>query len=495
VRNDKLKIETEILEDHQVKLTVEIDDEILEQAKRKTAKKIARQIKIPGFRPGKAPYHVIQRQVGDEALLEESLETLINDNYPQIIEKAEITPYGPGKFENISSFEPLTLEFIVPLMADVELGDYKEIHFPYEVPQVNDEEVAAVVEDLRHRQAVEESVEENGSEVLIEERSSSIIIAEEGVDSSAEWPFDGFSRELIGMSNGENKNLIYTYSDESEFESLQGVTAEFSVKIEDVKSRTLPELDDEFAQSIGEYEDLESLEGEIRTSLVQRTEETYNSEYDDQVMDVIVDESTIQYPPQMLEHEIDEVIFQLERRLGSQGLDLETYLKTQDMDEQGLREEATPAAESRLKRSLVLLEIAKQEEIDVSEDDLQQETERTLDSITQYMSETDRKKFSSQETVSNLAGNLYAEMRMNRTLEYLRTAAKGELGTEDAEEDADETELSQSEMAEEESSEDEASTEEPSPKNTDREKQEELIESEPEKDEAESEQEVSQEGE
>jgi trigger factor len=517
VRNDKLKIETQILEDHQVKLTVEIDDEILEQAKRKTAKKIARQIKIPGFRPGKAPYHVIQRQVGDEALLEESLETLINDNYPQIIEKAEITPYGPGKFENISSFEPLTLEFIVPLMADVELGDYKEIHFPYEVPQVNDEEVAAVVEDLRHRQAVEESVErpaeagdhvylslsakkfedaeENGSEVLIEERSSSIIIAEEGVDSSAEWPFDGFSRELIGMSNGENKNLIYTYSDESEFESLQGVTAEFSVKIEDVKSRTLPELDDEFAQSIGEYEDLESLEGEIRTSLVQRTEETYNSEYDDQVMDVIVDESTIQYPPQMLEHEIDEVIFQLERRLGSQGLDLETYLKTQDMDEQGLREEATPAAESRLKRSLVLLEIAKQEEIDVSEGDLQQETERTLDSITQYMSETDRKKFSSQETVSNLAGNLYAEMRMNRTLEYLRTAAKGELGTEDAEEDADETELSQSEMAEEESSEDEASTEEPSPKNTDREKQEELIESEPEKDEAESEQEVSQEGE
>jgi FKBP-type peptidyl-prolyl cis-trans isomerase (trigger factor) len=174
---------------------------------------------------------------------------------------------------------------------------------------------------------------------------------------------------------------------------------------------------------------------------------------------------------------------------------LETYLKTQDMDEQGLREEATPAAESRLKRSLVLLEIAKQEEIDVSEGDLQQETERTLDSITQYMSETDRKKFSSQETVSNLAGNLYAEMRMNRTLEYLRTAAKGELGTEDAEEDADETELSQSEMAEEESSEDEASTEEPSPKNKEREKQEETIESEPEKDEAESEQEVSQEGE
>jgi hypothetical protein len=143
----------------------------------------------------------------------------------------------------------------------------------------------------------------------------------------------------------------------------------------------------------------------------------------------------------------------------------------------------------------VLLEIAKQEEIDVSEDDLQQETERTLDSITQYMSDTDRKKFSSQETVSNLAGNLYAEMRMNRTLEYLRTAAKGELGPEDAQEDADEAELSQSEIADEESSEDEASTEETPLKNTKQEKQEEPIGSEPEKGDADSEQEVSQEGE
>ena len=104
-----MKIETENLEDHQIKLTVEVDDENLEQAKRKAAKKIAKRIKIPGFRPGKAPYQVIQRQVGDEALLEESLEILINDNYPNIIEQADIQPYGPGNFENISSFEPLTL--------------------------------------------------------------------------------------------------------------------------------------------------------------------------------------------------------------------------------------------------------------------------------------------------------------------------------------------------------------------------------------------------
>jgi trigger factor len=512
-----LKIETQNLEDHQVKLTVEVDDENLEQAKRKAAKKIAKRIKIPGFRPGKAPYQVIQRQVGDEALLEESLEILVNENYPKIIEQADIHPYGPGNFENISSFEPLTLEFIVPLMAEVELSDYSEIRFPYELPQVNDEEVEAVVEDLRRRQAVEESVdrpaevtdhlymslsakkfeddEEDEAASLIEERSSSVIIAEEGADTSTEWPFDGFSRELIGMSNGDDKNLIYTFPEESEFDTLQGVTADFSIKVEDVKSRTLPELDDEFAQSIGEYEDLESLQQEIRTSLEQRSEETYNSEYDDQVMDTIVDGSNIKYPPQMLNNEINEVVHQLESRLGNQGLDLETYLKTRDMDQEGLREEATPAAESRLKRSLVLLEIAQKEEIDVSPDDLQKETERMLDSLTQYMSEPDLKKFSSQDMISNLAGNIYGEMRMNRTLEYLRSVAKGEGESEEEQEDGEESELSQPEATADELPKDETATEKTPPESTQQDEQEDLHDPKPDQDEIGEEEEISQEGE
>lgn len=510
-----MKIETENLEDHQVKLTVEVDDENLEQAKRKAAKKIAKRIKIPGFRPGKAPYQVIQRQVGDEALLEESLEILVNDNYPKIIEQADIQPYGPGNLENISSFEPLTLEFIVPLMAEIELGDYSEIRFPYELPQINDEEVEAVVEDLRHRQAVEESVdrpaevtdhlymslsakrfeddEEDEAASLIEERSSSVIIAEEGADTSTEWPFDGFSRELIGMSNGDDKSLIYTFPEESEFETLQGVTADFSIKVEDVKSRTLPELDDEFAQSIGEYEDLESLQQEIRTSLEQRSEETYNSEYDDQVMDAIVDGSNIKYPPQMLNNEINEVVHQLESRLGNQGLDLETYLKTRDMDQEGLREEATPAAESRLKRSLVLLEIAQKEEIDVSPDDLQKESERMLDSLTQYMSEPDLKKFSSQDMISNLAGNIYGEMRMNRTLEYLRKVAKGEGESEEEQEDGEESELSQPEATADEPPKDETATEKTPPESTQQDEQEDLHDPKPDQDEIDEEEEISQE--
>lgn len=443
-----MKIETENLENHQVKLTVDVDSDQLEIAKRKAAKKLAKRIKVPGFRPGKAPYGVIQRQVGDGALFEEGLEILINDIYPDVIKEAEIEPYGPGNLENIVSVEPLTLEFVVPLMAEVELGDYHEVRFPYELPEVTDQDVEAVENDFRQRQAVEETAErpaETGDHIyvrlsarrfeeeaesepgnLIEERSTSMIIADEEEDTSSEWPFDGFSRELVGMSVGEDKTLIYTFPEDSQFETLRDVTAEFSIEVEDIKARILPDLNDEFAQSLGEYEDLEALEKDIRESLEQRAEETYNAEYDDQILEAILEESTIRYPPQMLDSEINNVIHQLESRLANQGLDMDIYLKTRDLDEQGLREETTPVAEARINRSLILLEIAQKEEIEISEAELRQETEQTLNSITQFMSESDRKQFDSPNAMMNLAGNIYAEMRMNRTLEYLRSVAKGE---------------------------------------------------------------------
>ena len=450
-----MNIETEFLEDQQIKITVEVDADQLEASKRKAAKKIARRIKIPGFRPGKAPYQVIRRQIGDEALLEESLEILVNDIYPKVIEETEIEPYGPGNLENVVSLDPMTLEFVIPLMAEVEIGDYQSIRLPYEPPEVTDQDVEAVELDFRQRQAIEETVDreagvgdrlslrlsakrfeedednEDSSEAdLIEERSTSVIIADDQDDTGNEWPFSGFSRELVGMSTGDDKTLVYTFPEDSPFETLRDVNAEFSIHIEDVKSRVLPELNDEFAQSLGEYEDLDALQKDIRESLEQRGLEAYNSEYDDQVIGQIVEGSTIKYPPQMKENEITNIIQQLESRLGNQGLDMDIYLKTREMDAQGLRDEAEPVADSRVKRSLVLLEIAQKEEIDISESELQEETTRTLDSITRFMSDSDRKQFDEPNAIMNLTGNIYAELRINRTIEYLRSVANGEAEAE-----------------------------------------------------------------
>jgi trigger factor len=463
-----LKIETQSLDDHQVKLTVEVEAESFEQAKRRAARQIAKRTKIPGFRPGKAPYNIVQRFVGDEAILDESLEILIRDLYPKIIEEANIEPYGPGQFNNIASLDPLTLEFTIPLMAEVKLGDYRSIQIPYELDEVTEGEVDEVVENLRRRQAIEEPVDRPAQEgdhvylrlsgrrldagpeddpTLVKERQFSAIIEKEEVDFSEEWPYPGFSRDLTGLSAGDTKSFTHTFSDDSNYESLRSVSAEFDVTVEQIKSVELPELNDEFAQTVGEYENVETLKKEIRESLEQQARETYHSDYDEQLVSEVIEGSEIKYPPQMLESEINEVIHQLEQRLKAQNLDLDTYLKTRGIGLEDLRSEATPVAESRLKRSLVLLEISQAEGIEVEKEELQAETERTLEAMTRFMSETEMRKVANEELIPNLVGNLLAEMKINRTLERLRSIAKGEFEEEASGEETGEGEAAVDEAA------------------------------------------------
>jgi trigger factor len=451
-----LKIDSERLEDHQVKLTVEFEDEIFEGAKRRAARQIAKRTKIPGFRPGKAPYHIIVRTVGEQPIIERGLEFLIDDQYPKVIEEAKVDPYGPGQLEEIVSVEPLVLEFVVPLAAEIELGDYRSIRIPYELEEIDEDDIDEVLDNLRQSQAIEEPtdrpaqegdrvylrlsgkraiLEEGKDEFVINEREHSVVIQPEDPEEDIEWPYTGFSREIIGMTTGDEKTFTYTYPQNSDFESLAGIPVEFHVQLEEIKSRTLPDLDDEFAQSIGDFDTLEDLRTEIKANLERQTKENYENEYDEELLTQIIDQSKIEYPPQMLEEEIDLVIRRLERQLEAQNLDLETYLLTQGMSEQDFREESTPIAETRLKRTLVLLEISKAEDIQLDEKKLQTETERTINSLTRFMSASDKKKMRSEGVLANLAGNIAAEMAINQTLDFIRSMARGELDeTEESEE-------------------------------------------------------------
>jgi trigger factor len=455
-----LKIETQTLDDHQVKLTVQVEGEMFEQAKQRAARQIAKRTKIPGFRPGKAPFHVVQRFVGEENIIEDGLEILIKDQYPEIIKEADIDPYGPGKLENIASMDPLTLEFTVPLAAEVVLGDYQTIRIPYELAEVEESKIDSTLANLRQRQAIEEPAdrparegdhvfftlsgkrvgeegEEGQDSTLINERSASAIISSEEEDDDDEWPFPGFSRELIGLSKGDEKTITHQFAEESIYETLRGAAAEFHVIVEEIKSRSLPELDDEFPQTVGEYESMEELRQDIRLQLEEEARETYKAEYDEKVLEQVLESSQVKYPPQMLEDEVDEVIHQLEHRLKGQNLDIETYLRTREMDVEGLRAEARPVAETRLQRSLILVEIARKEDIQVPKEELQAETERTLQAMTRFMSEAELRKIPPDDLIPNLVGNIMAEMRINRTMERLRGIASDGAAVAQAEEDVD----------------------------------------------------------
>jgi trigger factor len=303
-----LKIETQSLENHQVKLIVEVESDQLEEAKVRAGRQIAKKVKIPGFRPGKAPYAMVVRHVGEATIIEEATEILVNDVYPKALEEAKVEPYGPGSLENIVSLDPPKFEFVIPLKAKVELGDYQSIRLPYEPKTITDEDVERVITDLRERQAVQEPVQRPAQEgdvvyirlngqrkqveagqdpSLVKDRSLPVVVEPEDAKTEEEWPFPGFSRQLIGLSASDEKTIEHTFAEDSPYESLRGVEAEFQVKVEDVKSRTLPELNDEFAQSLGEYTSQEDLRTKINEDLQHHEQESYDEDYEQRVLDEV----------------------------------------------------------------------------------------------------------------------------------------------------------------------------------------------------------------
>lgn len=440
-----MKIETEFLDNHQVKIQVEIEPTPFEEAKQRAARRIAKKTKIPGFRPGKAPYPVIVRHLGEPVIIEEAMEILVDELYPKVIEEANITPYGPGSLENLS-LDPPKLDFLIPLSPTVELGDYRSIRIPYDYKGVSDEEVYLSISDLRERQVVLEPVEraaqegdqvfirlsginlnpkEDRDNTLIKERDLSVIIKPESVDET-EFPFTGFSRNLLGLSIGEEKTIHYTYPENDRYTDLVGVQAEFHVKVSEIKSRTLPELNDEFAQTLGDFATFEDLKNEIRKNLDEQAKDVFNQEYDDKTLNEIVSISNIKYPPQMVEKEIDRTIDNLKSRLSQQRMDIDLYLKSRKMDMTGLREEVKPFAETSIKKSLVLMHITDVENIKVDEEEFKAETSRTLDAMNQYLPENEvRKIANNQESISNLLNNIMFDMMSKKTLEKIRDIASG----------------------------------------------------------------------
>jgi trigger factor len=474
-----LKIDTQPTEDHQLKLRVEVEADQLESAKRRAARQIAKKAKIPGFRPGKAPYHIIERFAGEAAIMEDALDLLVQDVYPKALDEGNIKPFGPGILENIASTDPPIFEFVVPLEAEVELGDYKSLRLPYEPKEITDEEVNQVLENIREQGAILEpvdrpaqdgdqlqiklsaeykQVEEGEDTSLIRERSVPVIIGAEDSDTPEEWPFPGFSSQLKGLSAGDEKTMSYTFEEDSGYESLQGKEAEFTVVVENVKARTLPELTDELAQAQGEYENLEALREDIRKRLIEREQEQYDREYEDKLFEELLNVSSVKYPPQLVEREMEEMIHQLEHRLEQQGMDMDLYLKTRQQDMDSFREELKPVAETRAKKYLVLFEVARQEEVQVDPNEVQAETINTLSMAAQNMSREDVRKMTSEETVSRLASDVTYDLLIRKTTEKLRSIFKGEAQEPEAAESQVEGEASEQEGIEDKEFEGETET-------------------------------------
>jgi len=226
-----LKLEKISVKDQQIQVTAELDDVIFEQFKQKAARKISQRAKIPGFRPGKAPYNVIQRTYGDETIEEQAKELLVDDIYPKVINEAEIKPFGPGTLDKVVSVHPPKFSFIIPLEPEVKLGDYHTIQQPYKIPNVTEKEVEDYIHRLQTSYSTAEPVERPAQEgdlvylklsgklanpaehedpIILKETTSQALIGDEAFEEN-DFPFKGFANKLIGMSaNEEKKSTIPT---------------------------------------------------------------------------------------------------------------------------------------------------------------------------------------------------------------------------------------------------------------------------------------------
>jgi len=470
-----LNIEKNIRDDHQAELTVEVEAEKMEAMKRRAARKISERGKIPGFRPGKAPYDVIRRYYGDEQILETAVDMLVENIYPDVLKQAEVEPAAMGALEKIESMNPPKLIFRVPMLPTVDLGDYLSIRSPYEWTAPGEAELNRSLDELRRMYATTETVEreiqeedfvlmsvkgakkdakedEDQSE-LSREAASTIVRAEDNLNDM-EWPYKGFARELIGLKPGESKTIVHEYPEDFNDEQLKGATVTFEATIKTVRAVNLPELNDDFAKTVGEqYENLDQLKEALQKENEARSQADYDDEYYAKLIDMIKEGATIKYPPQVLEHEGEHVLEELEQRLSSQGMDLEAYYKMRNTDKEKFNaEEVEPVAKKRLERGLIMDEVARQQKIHIDEASLRGEFDQTINQLAYQGLDFEKLNKGGKKAQENfsvmVANESAARLMTKRTLERLKVVALGEWTPELLEEPVHETAEESSKMEE-----------------------------------------------
>jgi len=385
-----VNVTTESRDNRQLLLTIEVPQERVDAALAQAARRLSQKYKIPGFRPGKAPRDVVERMVGKQALLEEVVDDLGPKVYKEALDTHNIEPYGMGEMEDFS-LEPMVFKMVVPLAPIVELGDYKSLRVPHIEPTVDEHEVEHQLDHIRENNAIIEPV---GDDVAAEANMIATVDIEGTVDGepfisrqekaaiNLYPPLDldeealDFSTPILGMKPGEDRAFTLLVPDSERFEQFRGKTAEFQIHLHSLQKRELPALDDALAQTVGDYETLDALKDEIRSELLSTAKRQAEGQYGDECINALVKQATIEFAPQMIKSEVDELVERTERRVKQQNMTMQDYLEALGKTEEQYREELKPTAEIRLKRGLALNELVKREELTASDEEVEQQIDR-----------------------------------------------------------------------------------------------------------------------
>jgi trigger factor len=376
-----------------VQLEIEVPGDEVSRHFATAYRHVAERTKVPGFRPGKAPRHVIDRFVGHGSVLAEAIDHLVGESYDAAIDQSTIVPIDQPEFDIDPNavVEGQTVKFTatVAVRPEVTLGAYTDYPFSLEAPEVTDEQVDAVITELRGEQATLRPVDGRGAAKgdLAAVKFAGTIDGEPFEGGSADRlplvigddrMIPGWEDQLIGMEIGATKGFDITFPDDYRVEELQGKQAHFEVELLDLRERILPELDDEFAKSVGDVATVEELRTEIRDALQKRAEAEARHAFADRIIDFAASNATVELPEVMIANEVEIMRDELGNRLAQQQMGMEQYLALAKQTPEELATELREPASRRVKVLLTLSAIAEKEGIDASDEEVQAEIDEQL---------------------------------------------------------------------------------------------------------------------
>jgi trigger factor len=380
----EIQTSVEALPSSRVRVEVEVPVADVERAMQRAARALAREMRMPGFRKGKAPPSLVIQRLGFGSVLQDAIREALPDWYERALLESDVSPVGDPDIEIVSAPEeegdPLSFKFEVGVRPEAKLGTYKGLEVGKEEKEVPDEIVDTEIERLREGFARLEPVERaagDGDVLLMDFEGLVDGSAFEGgaaedylLALGSGQLIEGFEEQLIGAEAGEERDVEVTFPAEYQAEHLAGKDAVFKVKVKEVREKLLPELDDEFASDASEFDTLEELRAEIRekvgTALGSRAEEDFRIA----AIDAAVEEATVDVPEELATARATERWERMERQLAGRGMDPNAFLQMQGKTREELIEETKPDAEKELQREAVVTAIAEAEGIEVSEEEM-----------------------------------------------------------------------------------------------------------------------------
>ena len=402
----------ENLEKNMAKLTIEVSAEDFEKALQKAYEKNKNKIAVNGFRKGKVPRAVIEKVYGAGVFYEDAANAIIPDAYAKAADESELEIVSQPKIDvvQIEAGKPFIFEATVAVKPEVELGQYKGVEVAKCDTDVTD---ADVEEELKKAQ------DKNSRIVTVEDRAvkdgdMTTIDFEGFVDGEAfeggkgeDYPLtigshsfiDNFEEQIIGMNIGDEKEINVTFPEEYHAEELKGKPAMFKVKVKEIKEKVLPELDDDFAQDVSDFDTLAEYKEDLKKNITVRKENEAKAKKEDEAIAKIIEDSKMDIPDAMVDTQVNRMVEDFAQRLQQQGLSVEQYFQYTGMTADKIMEEMKPEAVKRIQSRLVLEAVVKAENIETSEEDFEAELKKMaetykmeLDQIKEFMGDYEKKQ-------------------------------------------------------------------------------------------------------